>query len=91
MSLNAIFDASQDTDLRARVMVAVTKAGFAPAGGEAWVTQHMLEVCARPQIYEAYAYVKQTQPYHSRPGYDPVVVTDAMIEEAVAAVHDGQD
>lgn len=86
MSYNAIYEASVDPDLRARVKVAVTKQGLAPAGADAWVQEHMLAVCAFEDVYKAYAYVKETQPYHSRPGHDPVVVTDAMIDAAVRAV-----
>lgn len=87
MSFNAIVQASIDPDLRARVAVAVARQDISPAGPEAWVNANMLAVASNKAIYEPYAYAIETQPFHSRRGFDPSIIADAAITDAVAYQH----
>lgn len=86
MSYSDIYECSQDPDFRQRVQVAVLTEQIAPAGAAAWVTQHALDVAAVPGIASAWEYSKVGQPYHSRRGYDPSVLTDTAIRDAVIEV-----
>jgi len=58
----------------------------APAGAESWVTTHMLELASQPAIADAWEHSMLAQPYHSRRGHDPAVITDQMIGDAVQAI-----
>ena len=86
MSYNAIYDCANDTDFRNRVAACAVQEGAAPAGGEAYATQHALAIAARKDIEQAWEYSMTSQPYHSRRGHDEAIITDQMILSAVQAL-----
>ena len=88
MSYATIWECAQDRDLRNRVTVCVQAQDIAPAGAESWVTTHMLALASQPAIADAWEHSTTANPYHSRRGYDPTVITDQMIGDAVQAITD---
>lgn len=83
MSYNTIYEASQDPDLRNRVAAAYTSTTGNSDGGW-WADQNMLAIAADQGIADAWAYSTDSNPYHGRRGYDPAVISDQMITDAVA-------
>lgn len=86
MSYATIWECSQDRDLRNRVAVCVQAQDIAPAGAESWVTQNMLAVATTKAIADAWEHSMVANPYHSRRGHDPVIITDQMITDAVQKI-----
>lgn len=86
MSYATIWECSQDRDLQNRVTVCVQALDIAPAGAESWVTQNMLALATTEEIANAWEHSMLAQPYHSRRGHDPAVITDQMISDAVHEV-----
>lgn len=86
MSYSTIWECAQDPDLRNRVTVCVQALDIAPAGAASWVTENMLALATTKAIASAWEHSMLAQPYHSRRGHDPVVITDKMISDAVEAV-----
>lgn len=87
MSYNAIAEAAQDRDLRARVTACVAADNIGAGSPESWVTTNMLTIATH--FESAWAHSMTAQPYHSRRGHDPAIITDAAIKTAVQAVHEG--
>lgn len=85
MSFTSIYEASQDSDLRNRVAVAYTSITSNRDGGW-WADQHMLAITAHSAIADAWEYSVTANPWHGRRGYDPAVISDEMITDAVSAV-----
>ena len=85
MSFATIYEASQDSDLRNRVAAAYTSITGNRDGGW-WADQHMLAIAADQEIADAWAYSTDANPWHGRRGYDPAVISDQMITDAVSAV-----
>lgn len=86
MSYSSIWECAQDRDLRNRVTVCVQALDVAPAGAESWVTENMLAIATTEEIASAWEHSTVAQPYHSRRGHDPSVITDQMLSDAVQAV-----
>ena len=84
MSFANIYEASQDSDLRNRVAAAYTSITGNRDGGW-WADQHMLTIAADQEIADAWAYSADANPWHGRRGYDPGIITDEMITNAVSA------
>ena len=85
MSFTSIYEASQDSDLRNRVAAAYTSVTGTRDGGW-WADQHMLAIAAGKEIADAWEYSVAANPWHGRRGYDPAVISDEMITDAVSAV-----
>ena len=86
MSYNAIYACATDPDFRNRVAACAVQEGAAPAGGEAYATQHALTIASRKDIEAAWAHSLTANPYHSRRGHDESIITDQMILSAVQAM-----
>lgn len=86
MSYNAIYDCATDPDFRNRIAACAVQEGAAPAGGEAYATQHALAIASRKDIEQAWHHSMTSQPYHSRRGHDEAIITDGMILTAVQAL-----
>ena len=89
MSYNAIYACATDPDFRNRVAACAVQEGAAPAGGEAYATQHALTIASRKDIEAAWSHSLAASPYHSRRGRDESIVTDQMILAAVQALKEG--
>ena len=86
MSYSTIWECAQDPDLRNRVTACVQAQDIAPAGSESWVTQNMLALATTKAIADAWEHSTVANPYHSRRGHDPAIITDQMITDAVQAI-----
>ena len=86
MSYSTIWECAQDPDLRNRVTACVQAQDIAPAGAESWVTQNMLALASQKAIADAWEPSTVANPYHSRRGHDPAIITDQMITDAVQAI-----
>lgn len=86
MSFNNVLEVVNDPDFRNRLTVAVTQANIAPAGAQAWVTMHAMQVASDKAIQDAWEYSKNVHKYHSCRGRDELVITDQAIIDAVARV-----
>ena len=86
MSYNAIYACATDPDFRNRVAACAVQEGAAPAGGEAYATQHALTIASRKDIEAAWQNSMTANPYHSRRGHDEAIITDQMILTAVQAM-----
>ena len=90
MSYVSIFECAGDPDFRSRVAACAVQEGAAAAGsGESFAFQWAMWIAARPDVEKAWEYSVGASPYHSRRGYDPAVITDQMILDAVRAIRDG--
>lgn len=81
--LSTPYDIFEDQDFRKRVLVAALLQG-SPAGQlEFFYAVNGLSIAAKTDIVAAYEFAKQGNPYHSRLGLDPGIITDGMITAAV--------
>ncbi|VEI13207.1 hypothetical protein [Trueperella bialowiezensis] len=86
MSFSSIHDCAINTDFRNRIAVCATQLGAAPAGGEAFATQHALAIAAHKPIADAWETSLTEQPYHSRRGWDENIISDQLIRRAVRRI-----
>lgn len=86
MSFSSIYECAANPDFRDRVTACAVSLGVAPAGGEAFTSQNVLEIAARKEIADAWALSLEACPFHSRRGYDEAIISDQMIRRAVRAI-----
>lgn len=86
MSFSTIHECAMDADFRNRIAVCATQLGAAPAGGEAFATQHALAIAAYKPVADAWETSLKDQPYHSRRGWDEQVISDQLLRRAVRRV-----
>lgn len=83
-SYNTVIRLESDTDFRERLRAAAAAAGVGDPYG--WVSTNALKVALLDDVNSKYEYCLNASPYHSRPGYDPAVIPDQTITDAVTKI-----
>ena len=85
--LSDVYELFEDSDFRKRVTVAILRLGvpldYRP---DAWYSEHGLALALDKTILEAYTAGRKKYPYHTCPGFDPNIITDAMIIDGVKSL-----
>lgn len=85
--LSDVYELFEDSDFRKRVTVAILRLGvpldYRP---DAWYSEHGLALALDKTILGAYTAGRKKYPYHTCPGFDPNIITDAMIIDGVKSL-----
>lgn len=84
---NTINQLQQDTDFQDRLKIAAATLGISDPIG--WVAANALAVAMLEEVNTKYENCLATCPYHSRPGFDPEVISDELLVKAVGEVLGG--
>lgn len=78
-----------DPDFMERATLAAAQQGITYP--EAWIAEHKYMLASNTEVAAAYEASLINLPYHSRRGYDPVIITDDMIRGAIAELQTKPD
>lgn len=81
--LSTAYEIFENQDFKQRILVAITCLRDSREAPDSWYYNHGLKLACTPAFIQAWEKKKKNNPYHSRLGYDPTVISDEMITTAI--------